>query len=85
MRAPPPDPRRSPRAPTEPGRTGHRAGKISDVAATVVTTPATLSRIALDGHPLGVAIADGDAEVTADVDAARELLASFALPPVAVA
>jgi DNA-binding HxlR family transcriptional regulator len=67
------------------GRFTVEPGEATDVAATVNIDPITLARITLDGHPLDVAIADGDAEVDGDVGAARELLASFALPPVAVA
>lgn len=65
------------------GRFSVDPGEAADAAATVTTDPVTLSRIALDGHPLAVAVADGEAGVQGDVSAARALLASFSLPPVA--
>jgi DNA-binding HxlR family transcriptional regulator len=60
-------------------------GEATDVAATVTTTPVTLARITLDGHPLAVAIAEAEVQVDGDRDAAEELLSCFALPPAAVA
>lgn len=65
------------------GRFTVEPGEAADVAATVVTDPITLARITLDGHPLAVAIADGEARVDGDLDAATALLGSFELPPVA--
>lgn len=65
------------------GRFTVEPGEATDVAATVATDPITLARITLDGHPLEVAMAEGTVRIDGDVDAARALLGSFALPPLA--
>lgn len=67
------------------GRFAVEPGETTDAAASLTLMPETLAAIALDGHPLDEAIADGDIEIDGDVDAARSLLASFELPATAVA